>query len=191
MKLSVIKNEGETKVAQIIARPKTYPIEPQHIDTSRPFSGVFESTPKDIAAHYIVRLCQRLGVWGPFSLTQIQDLYAESKHGNDFSFCGLMGTLIVLGDDGFYRITHEFVTACFRSSPKSTVFRSEPSIPNSPTGEYIVKLWDGSDRQWIDASGIVDKKEAIAIWNTKTKDGTERTCYEDFDYFAIFSADTK
>lgn len=178
-------------MAQIITKPKTYPIQPRHIDTSLKLFGAFENLSRDMFAYWIVVLSQRLGGWEPFTQKDIEELYAEAKLGNVFSFCELDETLILLGDDGFFRVTHKFVVACFASSPKSTIFRSEPSIPDSPTGKYIVRLWDGSDREWIDVSGTVDKREAIAIWNKKTKDGTVGTCYEDFDYFAIFPSNTK
>lgn len=56
--------------------------------------------------------------------------------------------------------------------------------------KFIVRLYDGFDNVWIDVSKPVSKKEADKIWNENTKNGTEKTKYEDIDYFHIFPADT-
>ena len=56
---------------------------------------------------------------------------------------------------------------------------------------YVVRLYDGFDNEWIDLCRPCPKAEAEALWSEKTKGGTEKTRYEDIDYFAIFSADTK
>jgi len=55
--------------------------------------------------------------------------------------------------------------------------------------KYIVKLFDGFDFKWIDVSKPVSKEKAREIWNEKTKKGTEKTCFDDIDYYAIFPAD--
>lgn len=56
--------------------------------------------------------------------------------------------------------------------------------------KYIVRLYDGFDNEWIDVSSPVSKEEANRIWNEKTNNGTEKTTYNDIDYYAIFEADT-
>jgi hypothetical protein len=56
---------------------------------------------------------------------------------------------------------------------------------------FIVRLYDGFDYQWIDVSEPVSKEDAQAIWNERTKNGTQNTNYSEIDYYAIFPADTK
>ena len=50
---------------------------------------------------------------------------------------------------------------------------------------FVVRLYDGFDNEWMDVSKKVSKTEAKRIWNEKTKNGTEKTCYDDIDYFKI------
>ena len=56
---------------------------------------------------------------------------------------------------------------------------------------YIVRLYDGFDNQWIDVTEPVTSKEALLVWLQLTKYGTEKTRYDDIDYFRIFPADTR
>jgi len=55
---------------------------------------------------------------------------------------------------------------------------------------YVVRLYDGFDNEWIDVSEAVSKDGADRIWNEKTKNGTEKTKFDDIDYYRIFPADT-
>ena len=63
-------------------------------------------------------------------------------------------------------------------------------LTQSGEHKYIVRLYDGFDNKWIDVSELVVYKEAERIWNERTKNGTEKTKYDDIDYFKIFPADT-
>jgi hypothetical protein len=56
---------------------------------------------------------------------------------------------------------------------------------------YVVRLYDGFDHLWMDVSKPLPQDEAHKILMEKTKDGTERTSYDDIDYYAIFPADTR
>lgn len=56
--------------------------------------------------------------------------------------------------------------------------------------KYIVRLYDGFDNKWLDISEPVSWDEAREIWNQKTKNGIEKTKFDDIDYFKIFPADT-
>jgi hypothetical protein len=58
------------------------------------------------------------------------------------------------------------------------------------TSLKIVRLFDMMDG-WIDITGPVSEEEAQKIWNEKTKNGTQKTTYEDGDYYKVFPADTK
>jgi len=57
-------------------------------------------------------------------------------------------------------------------------------------GTFIVRLYDGFDNEWIDVSEPLPYEESLEIWNEKTNGGTEKTTYDDIDYYAIFSEDT-
>lgn len=60
-----------------------------------------------------------------------------------------------------------------------------------PKKLFVVRLYDGFDNEWMDVSSAVSKEEADRIWNEKTKNGTEKTCYNHIDYYKIFPADTQ
>ena len=57
--------------------------------------------------------------------------------------------------------------------------------------KYTVREYDYFDNLWFDLTASVSKKEAIKEWDKHTKNGTERTKYEDKCYIAIFRADTR
>ena len=57
-------------------------------------------------------------------------------------------------------------------------------------GTFIVRLYDGFDNEWIDVSKPLSYEEALEIWSKKTNGGTEKTTYNNIDYYAIFSEDT-
>ena len=56
--------------------------------------------------------------------------------------------------------------------------------------KFIVRLYDGFDNEWIDVTNPVNYSYAKRIWNKKTKKGTEKTNFNDIDYYEIFPADT-
>lgn len=106
-------------MAYIIVEPTKYPIKPNDIDvTKHSFSSdTFKIAGEKVSAGYIVELCQELGDWLAFTSKQIQDFYAKSGHNDAFWWNGLDNDFVILGMDNKYRVTHEFVTACFKSSP--------------------------------------------------------------------------
>lgn len=55
---------------------------------------------------------------------------------------------------------------------------------------FVVRLYDGMDRIWMDVCSPVPRDEAQRIWGEKTENGTKYTKYEDIDYYAIYPADT-
>ncbi len=57
--------------------------------------------------------------------------------------------------------------------------------------KFIVRFYDGFDNQWMDVSKPLSKEEAEKVWNKETKNGTEKTKFEDIDYYKIFPADTR
>jgi hypothetical protein len=69
--------------------------------------------------------------------------------------------------------------------------RSLPKRRESGSGLYVVRLYDGSDHLWMDVSAPLSWEDATALWNEKTRGGTQNTRYEDFDYYDVFPSDTK
>ena len=104
----------------IVTDKNDYPIQPRHINAKRHFWDAFGNNETEISAGYIVRLCQKLGGWVPFTREQIEAFYNEAGH-TDFWFNRLRGQrtedFIVLGEDGKFRVTHEFIARCHKSSP--------------------------------------------------------------------------
>ena len=67
----------------------------------------------------------------------------------------------------------------------------EPTYEKAEDGRYVVRLYDGFDRIWMDVSQPCSETEALATWNEKTSGGTAKTCFNDIDYYRIFPADTR
>lgn len=63
-----------------------FPIQPHHIDTSRHFYGAFDHNETEVSARWIVKLCQELGGWVPFTQEQIDEFSKQ-----DFGFNELLG----------------------------------------------------------------------------------------------------
>ena len=103
---------------RIITDPGSYPIRPQHIDTDKHFWEAFGNVEKEEAANFIVVFCQRSfgGRWTPFPMEAINS-FSRDIRGKDFYFSGLDSDGYFVLVDGLYKITHEFVAACFKSSP--------------------------------------------------------------------------
>ena len=76
----------------------------------------------------------------------------------------------------------------FQYSPlKKVKSKKELELEN----KFIVRLYDGFDRLWIDISKPVIEEEAQKIWDEKTDFGKKGTAYKDIDYYKIFPADSK
>ncbi|MBS1722874.1 MAG: hypothetical protein JSS66_07970 [Armatimonadetes bacterium] len=74
-----------------------------------------------------------------------------------------------------------------RVSEASMVLTAQDFAPEL----FVVRLYDGMDRLWMDVSKPVSREEADRIWNEKTHNGTKNTCFGDIDYYAVYPADTK
>jgi hypothetical protein len=61
----------------------------------------------------------------------------------------------------------------------------------SENGLYTMRVYDGFDNHWVDCLTGVSLEEAQAYWNEKTKRGTEKTDFNDIDYYDIFPAETR
>lgn len=99
---------------------KQYPVQPNHIHTGDHFWEAFGNSETEISARYIVRLCQARGGWLPFTKEEIN---AFSEHNFWFNRLHVPGrdndeyNVVRLADDGKYYVTHEFISACFKSCP--------------------------------------------------------------------------
>lgn len=67
----------------------------------------------------------------------------------------------------------------------------EPERRPSPSGLYVVRLYDGMDYAWMDVSGKLSWEDAVAVWNEKTDGGTSKVCFGDIDYYAVFPAESR
>ena len=126
---------------RIIVDGSKFPIQPRHINTQGHLFDSFDNYETEISAGYVVKLCQELGGWNPFTLEQIEASYRKSGH-TGFAFNQLVesgkrvlnmaavfaghafpvtepmgGGWIILGDDDKYYVTDDFVGRCFNSSP--------------------------------------------------------------------------
>lgn len=122
--------------------PKGFPVQPEHIDTSKRFFEAFDNSETEISAGWIVRFLQEKGEgWIPFIFDDINEFYRREFPVGRFYFNRLVdpelvppnlarafaghydppvpkgGGWIILSKDGKYHITDEFVLRCFQSSP--------------------------------------------------------------------------
>ena len=98
---------------------KEHPIRPRHIDVDNHFWDAFGHSETEVSARWIVKLCQKRAGWLPFWPRQIEDIYRDAGFQN-FRFNRLLDEdrgFVVLGTDGKYRVTHQFICRCFASSP--------------------------------------------------------------------------
>jgi|GEM_PF-1103025 len=157
---------------RIITDSGSFPIKPSDINIDhrkgfRHLYGAFDNSETEVSAYWIVRLCQQLGTWGPFTKAQIEEVYRKAGLKDGFTFNRLVepqavfadpakefgrmmehashtrnmspvmasisysmsssnnppelvakgGGWIVLGTDGKYYVTDDFVSRCFKSSP--------------------------------------------------------------------------
>jgi hypothetical protein len=70
----------------IITDSTNFPIQPDHINTKRHFAEAFDNMETEISAHYVVKLCQELGTWGPFTMEQIEEIYRKAGLRDGFTF---------------------------------------------------------------------------------------------------------
>lgn len=56
--------------------------------------------------------------------------------------------------------------------------------------QFIVRLYDGFDNEWIDVTKPLSAEEAMEDWATRTDNGQRATSYMDIDYYAIYPVDT-
>jgi hypothetical protein len=75
--------------------------------------------------------------------------------------------------------------------PDKVALEPKTCATGVPGKLYTVRLYDGFDNNWIDLKSRVDYEEARRVWNEETKGGTEKTRFDDIDYYDIFEADTK
>ncbi len=119
--------ENEVRVIDEDLESEPYPIRPEDINTDcRQFLGAFGMAEVEVAAQYVVRLCQQLGGWKAFTKESLDKFYLENggakewvfNRRNTFPFYWLDNRLLENGPDGKCRVTDFFINRCFHSSPK-------------------------------------------------------------------------
>ena len=92
-------------------------VNPQQIDVRKHFLNTFGKYEAEISARYIVRFCQKRGQgWEPFTYEDINGFYTSNGPRDSFRFNRLETNGFVTKENGFYRVTDEFVARCFRAS---------------------------------------------------------------------------
>ncbi len=118
----------------------SFEIQPKDINAKGHFWDAFDNVETEVSARYIVRLCQEKGGWSPFTREEIEKFYQRSGYVN-FCFNRLVdpemvplslvrafagcreplvpmgGGWVILGEDGKYRVTEDFIRRCHKSSP--------------------------------------------------------------------------
>ena len=69
-------------------------------------------------------------------------------------------------------------------------FTAEIERHRKAGGDFVVRLYDGFDNEWIDTTGPLSYKDATTQWLAKTRGGTKNTKFEDIDYYKIYPAGT-
>lgn len=54
--------------------------------------------------------------------------------------------------------------------------------------QFVIRLWDGFDNEWMDVTKPLSPDEAMKDWNMRTDEGKRATKYSDIDYYAIHPA---
>lgn len=98
---------------------KRYLIQPNHIYTGDHFWEAFGNLETETSARHIVRLCQARGGWLPFTKEEIDAFSGQNFWFNHLHIHGPDKDEhnIVRFVDGQFYVTHEFIVACFKSSP--------------------------------------------------------------------------
>lgn len=97
-------------------------IEPSDIDTGKHFFGAFGKDEREVSARWIVRYCQHIGEWQPFTLAELQAWYdvERARKGwrqEEFWFNGLDSPQWLRLEDGRYHVTPLFIALCYQASP--------------------------------------------------------------------------
>lgn len=117
---------------RVVDETTEFLIQPHHIDASRHLANAFDHMETEVSALYIVRMCQERGYWFAFTEDEIEEFYQRLGLKDGFIFNRLVnpgktfsitigtyetgGGWIVLGEDGKYRVTMEFIVNCYKSS---------------------------------------------------------------------------
>jgi len=109
----------------VITKPKAYLIKPKDIDTTvdNLCSKLFNEYYLEIMARFLVEFCQELGDWEAFTKTQIVNYLEKEGYTTEkafYLFTKLLvnnGFVVLSEADKKYRVTHEFVAACWDASP--------------------------------------------------------------------------
>ena len=121
-----------------VVEGNSYPIQPKDIDVSGRLCllSTFGHRETELAAIFIINVCQQKGEWAALTHEELDEAYVQTKEGqwriefdlgyqwavekyglnHLFGFYDLVPNLVVLGDDGKYRVTEEFIRRCHEVS---------------------------------------------------------------------------
>jgi len=117
---------------------------------------------------------------------------AVARFGSDQTYEAAIDEMVVWVQDRLRETLLAVASRIAASSPERRAAAPDvaPATP-AEEGRFVVRLYDGFDNRWIDITGPVTRAEADRVWSEKTKGGTEKTTFNDIDYFRIFPADTR
>ena len=96
----------------------TTDIKPADIATTRHFWNAFGRAEPEVIALWIVRFCTDRGGWLPFRLPDLEKWMYQNGYKGIVDLFELPNRWLLLGADGHYHITPDFVARCHKASPK-------------------------------------------------------------------------
>ncbi len=81
--------------------------DPEEMVSDKHYSDAFGQNETEISASYIVRYCQSVGNWDPFTYEQINEFYPR---GDGFTFNRLIDGGWIIHEDDLYYVTMGFLS---------------------------------------------------------------------------------
>ncbi len=81
--------------------------DPEEMVSDKHYFNVFGNNETEISAGYIVRYCQKVGNWDPFTYEEINELYSRA---DGFTFNLLIEGGWIIKEDDLYYVTFGFLS---------------------------------------------------------------------------------
>ncbi len=98
-----------------------FQIMPKDINTNAHFYDAFDHYETETSASWIVSYMQALGTWVSFTAEEMQEFYTRPGHrpeGEEFLYNGLFRDHHIEFEDGRHFVTVDFISRCYKASPK-------------------------------------------------------------------------